>query len=250
MENMLKRRIAHFIAAIAILVVLWEALSDILCIPFIPSPLSIWLNLCSNFAQQISVHAAWSLFRIIAGVMISVIIGLPVGLCAGYYKKFGSIIKPIIYLTYPVPKIALLPVVMLIFGLDESSKIVIIVLIVMFQVIITLRDAAQSIPKETFYSLISLGANSRMIFAKIIIPACVPALLTSVRVSLGTALSVLFFTETFGTQYGLGYYIMDSWMRVDYTDMFSGIVALSLLGLILFIIIDCLESFFCRWKHI
>ena len=66
---------------------------------------------------------------------------------------------------------------------------------------------------------------------------------------MATAVSVLFFTETFGTQYGMGYYIMDAWLRVNYLDMYAGIVVLSLMGLLLFGLIDMAEYVTCRWRR-
>ncbi|MPM90264.1 hypothetical protein SDC9_137385 [bioreactor metagenome] len=85
------------------------------------------------------------------------------------------------------------------------------------------------------------------IFREILIPASLPKFLTSLRVAMATAISVLFFTETFGTQYGMGYFIMDAWMRVNYLEMYSGIIVLSLIGLILFGTIDYFEKKNCYW---
>lgn len=246
---MLKRRAANLILGSTAIILLWEALAGVICVPFIPSPVSVFYGLYSDFVPKLLIHILWSLLRIAAGIIISTAVGMPIGLCMGYYKKLNELFTPLLYLAYPAPKIALLPVVILIFGLGELSKIVMIVMIILFQIIVALRDAARSIPKETFYSLMSLGANAPAIFKKVIIPASVPALITAIRLSLGTALSVLFFTETFGVQYGLGFYIMDSWMRVDYIDMFAGIVVLSIIGIALFMITDRLEKFLCRWKH-
>lgn len=72
--------------------------------------------------------------------------------------------------------------------------------------------------------------------------------MTAIRVAMATAVSVLFFTETFGTKYGMGYFIMDAWLRVNYLEMYAGIVVLSVIGLLLFIVIDGLEHYFCRWQ--
>lgn len=119
--------------------------------------------------------------------------------------------------------------------------------IVVFQVIVSLRDAVKGIPENMYYSIYSLGGSWFQILKEIIIPASLINILTSIRVALGTAISVLFFTETFGTEYGIGYFIMDSWTRVNYIDMYSGIIVLSLMGIILFSTIDFLGIIFCRW---
>ncbi len=79
-------------------------------------------------------------------------------------------------------------------------------------------------------------------------PSLLPALLAALRVGSGTALAVLFFAETFFTRYGLGGFLVDSWMRAAYVDLFAGIVGLGLLGLLLFAAIDLAERRFCRWR--
>jgi NitT/TauT family transport system permease protein len=137
---------------------------------------------------------------------------------------------------------------MLSFGIGEASKIIMIMLIVLFQVIVAARDAVKDIPKETYYSYSSLGASKGRIFKDIVLPASLSGLLTSIRIGLGTAISVLFFTETFGTKYGMGYFIMDSWMRVNYLEMYAGIVVLSIIGFLLFMLVDKLEDRVCRWR--
>ena len=124
-----------------------------------------------------------------------------------------------------------------------------IFLIIVFQVVIAVRDAIRTIPVETYYPLYSLGASVRQIFCEVIFPASLPKFITAVRVAMATAVSVLFFTETFGTQYGMGYYIMDAWLRVNYLDMYAGIVVLSLMGLLLFGLIDMAEYVTCRWRR-
>lgn len=243
-----KKKAASYVLALIFLLATWYGIAVVADIPFFPSPVAVLLNIKEIFMSEILVHIGYSLWRIFAGISISILIGIPLGLSMGYYKWWDRLLSPLAYFTYPIPKIALLPLVMLLFGLEELSKIVMIFLIVVFQIVVSARDSGKGIPKETFYSLYSLGASPLDIFKKIIIPASLPALLTSIRISLGTALSVLFFTETFGTQYGMGYFIVDSWTRINYVDMFSGILVLSIVGFLLFFSVDLLEKLLCPWK--
>lgn len=236
-------------ATFFVLLLLWQLLSYIAHIPFIPSPLKVFNNLYAIFLPSICKHLLYSLWRITAGILLSAVVGIPLGLCMGYWKRLDSLLSPAAYFLYPIPKIALLPIAMLVLGLGDTSKIVMIMLIVVFQVLIASRDAVRGIPKETYHAFDSLGAGSLSIFRRIIIPAVLPALFSSVRVSLGTALSVLFFTETFGTNFGMGYFIMDAWMRVNYIEMYSGILVLSVTGLLLFVVIDVLEAVLCPWRN-
>lgn len=233
---------------IIVILVLWKMLSLILRLPIVPSPEIVMGSLGSILFSKILAHAMYSIMRVFAGITLSVLISVPLGLMMGYYKWWERLLSPVVYFIYPIPKIALLPVVMLLFGLGEASKIIMIMLIVSPQVIVSSRDAVMKIPKETYYSLYSLGAGPWDLFKRIIIPAVLPELLTSIRVGLGTAISILFFTETFGTEHGMGYFIMDSWMRVNYVEMYCGIVVLSILGFGLFILVDILEKRLCPWK--
>ena len=167
----------------------------------------------------------------------------------GYFPQIDRYLSPIVYLTYPIPKIALLPILMLLAGLGESSKLLMIFLIVVFQVMISVRDGIHEIPKEIFEPLVSLGASFADVFREVLWPASLPKFLTALRVAMATAISVLFFTETFGTQYGMGYFIMDAWLRVNYLDMYAGIITLSGIGLLLFGIMDLIEYKTCRWLN-
>jgi len=244
-----KRTRVWYVFGILIVLALWHVASVLVNLPIIPPPWLVIVNLCNIFAAKIGIHSFYSLWRIFAGVLLAVFIGMPIGYCMGYFKKCDTILSPIIYLTYPIPKIALLPVIMLLFGLGELSKILMIFMIIVFQVIVAVRDGVKSIPKETYYPLYSLGAGVIDIFREILIPASLPNFLTSLRVAMATAISVLFFTETFGTEYGMGYFIMDAWMRVNYLEMYSGIMVLSCIGLILFGTIDYMERKMCYWQY-
>ncbi|HRX20930.1 MAG TPA: ABC transporter permease [Syntrophomonadaceae bacterium] len=231
-----------------LVIIIWQALAWLLKIPIIPPPLAVLTNLIEIFADKMGLHLLYSLGRIIVGISIAILIGVPTGLLMGYFERIDKVLSPLVYFTYPIPKIALLPIIMLLFGLGEGSKLIMIVLIVIFQIIITSRDAVKAIPQDIFRSLQSLGAGRLQMFTEIIIPASLADVLTATRLALGTAVSILFFTETFGTEYGMGYFIMDAWMRVNYLDMYGGIVILSLMGFVLFTVIDITEKRVSAWR--
>ena len=118
----------------------------------------------------------------------------------------------------------------------------------LMRIVLGLAAAVAVIPAETYAPLRVLGASFAQIVRHIIVPASLPKFITAVRVAMATAISVLFFTETFGTQYGIGYYIMDAWLRVNYLDMYAGIVVLSTMGLLLFALLDWAERRLCAWN--
>ena len=242
------KKIMTFVEGFIILNLLWYLLAIIINSKIVPNPHEIYLNLPSLLENNFYIHIIASLYRLGLGLIITFIIGTTIGLLMGYSDKINKLLNPLVYFTYPIPKMALLPVVMTIFGLKDASKIMMIVLITVFQVIVSVRDAVINVQKENYNPLISLGANKVQLFYHITFPAILPEILTNIRLCIGTAFSILFFSEAYGTNQGIGYFIQDAWMRINYIDMYSGIVILSTVGLILFIIIDILESILCRWK--
>lgn len=227
--------------------ILWYIIAKILNNPVLIDPAATYVNMF-GIMPNMWIHLAASLERILLGLIISIVFGVATGIVMARSKKLNSILSPLVYFTYPIPKLALLPIVMLLAGIGEISKITMIVLILVFQVIISTRDAVNNIPKENYNVLISLGASQTQIFKKIIFPAILPDLFTTLRIALGIAISVLFFTETYGTDKGMGYFIVDAWMRINYLDMYAGIAFLSIMGFLLFFLIDLADAVFCKWN--
>ncbi|CQR47906.1 Putative aliphatic sulfonates transport permease protein SsuC [Paraliobacillus sp. PM-2] len=213
----------------------------------IPNPIRTIIVFFQLLQEDLLLHLLVSLGRIIVSVGIAVIIGTVTGLFLGMHEKYDIFFGPVIYLLYPLPKIAFLPVFMILFGLGNTSKIVLITTIILFQILVTTRDSVKGLSKEIFYSIRSLGATKWQVYQHVVIPAILPKLFTALRISVGTSISVLFFAENYATTYGIGYFIMDSWIRVDYIEMFAGIIAISLLGLFVFKMIDLLEKNSCKW---
>lgn len=244
-----KKKLLVFLQGFVALNLLWFVLSVVLNTRVLPSPITVYLHIGKFISDGLVLHILTSLFRVAAGLFISLVVGISIGLLMAYSRVWNKVLNPLVYFTYPVPKTALLPVIMLLFGLGDSSKIIMIVLIVVFQVIVAVRGSALNIPAETYNYIRSLGSPGLQAFRHVTLPAILPELLTNTKVSIGTALSILFFTEAYGTSRGLGYYIMDCWTRMDYAGMYLGIVVIGLVGFVLFAAMDILEEKMCRWKR-
>ncbi len=228
----------------------WYGLSRVVGSTLLPDPLEVFLR----GVHEIGVYAFWrhvwaSALRMIAGLLIAFVSAVPLGLFLGSNARLDRLFSPLIYLGYPVPKIVLLPIIFVLFGLGDSGKIVLITLIVFFQLLITTRDAARTIDREVVYSLKSLGGGRFDFYRHVVWPVSLPGIFTSLRIVTGTAVAVLFFVESIGTNKGLGFYIIDSWGRADYATMFVGIIALSVIGIILYETFDLLERRLCKWKN-
>lgn len=233
-----------------VILVLWQLAALIISNNILPTPIASFKALYSLLGQSLGRHFVVSFYRVILSVVLSLLLGLPLGLILGREKSIDRFTAPMIYLTYPIPKIVFLPVILLIFGIGNLSKIFLITLIVFYQITVTARDAARSVPPQDIFSMQSLGANRWQIYRHVIIPACIPDVLTSLRISMGTAIAVLFFAESFATTEGLGYFIMDAWSRQASAEMFAGIIAMGFLGLIFFLAVDLLEHYLCKWRRV
>ncbi len=242
--------IIHILAGFLLFNLIWYILAFALHLKVLPYPLEVYAGYSNAIDNGIGEHLLASLWRTVFGMIIASVIALLFGLSMGYNRTIDKIFGPLLYFSYPIPKLALLPIVMIIFGIGEISKIIFFELIIVFQLILTIRDSVKAIPKDDYGVLISLRANNINKLRHITLPAILPFFLSSLRVSLGIAMSALFFTETFGTDKGLGFYITDSWMRIDYIQMYFGIFVLSLSGFILFLFLDLLEKYFCKWKNL
>lgn len=240
------------LVALVGLLVVWEIIARLLNNQFLP-PASLVL---ANFADQLlhgslGTHFLISTYRVLAGIIAAVVLAAPLGLLLGQDKRWDRILSPVIYLTYPVPKVVLLPIIILFLGIGDTSKIFTIGLILFFQVLVVVRDASVGVRGEMINSVRSLGARRRHLFRYVYLPACLPAILTALRVSTGTAIAVLFLTETYATNVGLGYYIMtEGLQRISYVDMYAGIVGMSILGFVLYVVLDQLEKRLCRWVYV
>lgn len=247
MRQKLISKLKLFIGGFLTLNIVWYIAALLINRKILVNPLSVYKDL-PELMPNLGRHISASMMRIFWGVLIASIVGIVIGILLAYSKKISRFLNPFIYFAYPIPKLALLPVLMLLLGLGDATKIAMVVLIIVFQIIVAVRDAVLNIPGETYHILISKGASYGQILRYITLPAILPECFTSLRIAIGTAISVLFFTETYGTREGLGYFIMDAWMRLDYTAMYGAIIILSCIGFLLFMIIDLLNEYMCKWK--
>ncbi|MFM8321948.1 MAG: ABC transporter permease [Chloroflexota bacterium] len=244
----MKRR--DLLYAILVVLVAWQAAALLLDQPILPTPLAVAVEFGRQLSNgELPGHLLASLWRVAASTLLSIAAAAPAGLALGQSKRLNSLFSPIIYLIYPIPKVVFVPVVLLFFGIGDTPKIIIIFLILFFQILVLVRDQAAAIRPELIQSVRSLGAGRRALFRFVYLPASLPAILTALRQSVGTAVAVLYVAELFATQRGLGYYIYYQGSTLfNYPAMYAGIVALSLMGLGLYFAVDWLERRLTPWQ--
>jgi ABC-type nitrate/sulfonate/bicarbonate transport system permease component len=242
------RKALGYAAAMAIMLVFWEMASLVLASPALPTPMDGVGQLFSQ-AAVIWPHFLVSTYRVIASIALGLALGGPLGLLLGRSRRADAVFGPLVFLNYPIPKVVFLPVLLVVLGIGNASIIALITVIVFFQILVTARDAARSIPSDSVLSVRSLGANRWQVYRHVVVPAAMPEIFTALRISAGTAIAVLFFSETIAGSTGLGYYTFDAWGRVQYGEMFAGILAMAVLGVVLYEAVEYAEARVCRWAR-
>ena len=221
---------------------LWQVLSWIVHRPILPSPFQVVPLFVKSMAGELGKHFLASAARVLASIGLAVATASPLGLVLGQSPRIGKIFEPLIAIVYPIPKIVFLPVIYVLLGITDLSKIFLISLIIFFQILVVVRDEAANLRPELIMSVRSLGAGRRALFRYVYLPASIPAVLTALRVSVGTAVAVLFIAEQSLTSRGLGYYIVvETYQVLRYREMYAGILGMGLLGVLLYFVIAAVE---------
>ena len=241
----------NILLATALIGFLWQLAAVLVNNAVLPGPWAAVAALVRELPRGLGYHFLVSGYRLALSMIIATLLATPLGLIVGQSPRLNAMVSPLLYLTYPIPKIVFLPIIMLFLGTGDSSKVFMIALILFFQILVVVRDACLAVRPEMVQSVRSLGANRLDLLRYVYFPACLPSVLTALRVSTGTAIAVLFLAETFATQSGLAYYItVEAWGRMDYPEMYAGVIAMAVLGLATYILLDRLERRMCEWVFV
>lgn len=212
----------------------------------IPNSIAVYVSFKMFFRENMILDIFITLYRIIAGITIALVLGSITGYFMAASKKINMLLDPLVVLFYPIPKAVLLPVVYILFGTHESSIILIIALIGLFQIILSARDTVINIGSESIDYLLSLGASKKQLFRDIIIPEIVSGIVGNIKNKIRTSFSVLFFCETFGASKGLGCYVTSAWYQKDFISMFKGILVVCILSIFLYYLAELAEERFVK----
>jgi len=235
----------------AVIVAIWQALSSTGKISplFLPSPEAIatalWRLIVSG---EILTHLVASLQRILAGWAIGTLGGLAIGLTMGVFSVARSLGLPFVSALFPIPKIALLPLLILWLGIGEPSKIAVIALGVFFPTVISAYSACDSVPRNLIRMGQSFGLSGRAIVGEIVLPGAMPGILSGFRISASIALILVVAAEMIGAQKGLGAFVLSAGNLMQIDQLLAGVVVLSLLGLLISIALSRIESWVLRWR--
>lgn len=245
------KKISYYVLDVVAIFVLWQILSWQMHKEFFPSPVKTLQAFGELMSEGVLLkHLIASTYRIFLGTLLGMIFALPLGLLLGCNHFIDSYVGNIFNILYPVPKVVFLPIIVVCMGIGDEPKIFLIALVIFFQLTLTIRDAVRHIPAELCKSMKAINPNGIQYLIHLIVPACLPEIMSALRGTLGVSTALLFITENFASITGLGYFITKCMDARDFGDMYAGILTLALLGVILYMIIKILEKYVCRWKYV
>ena len=224
------------IVPIALLIALWQAISSFGYAPpaLLPPPGMVFLRLVqqllsSAFQQEI----AATLFRLFAGFSIAVILGVTIGLAAAASPAINALVRPIVRVLAPLPKVALYPALLLLLGFGHQSKIMLVAADALFPILLSTYYGASMVEQKLIWSAMAAGTPRRELLFKVVLPAAVPSILTGCRIGLVISCIVVFLAEMITSTDGLGHVLVTAARTFQAVDMFVPLITISLLGLIL-----------------
>lgn len=238
------------IAVVAFLA-LWEIaprvglVDSTFLVPFSTAVRALW-NLIQD--GQLWDDASASLTRSAIGFGIAVGIGVPLGLVIGWYRAVADLLNPLLELFRNTAALALLPVFILILGIGETSKISIVVYACVFPILLNTITAVRGVDPTLVKAARSLGLSTPRLFRQVVLPSSVPTVLTGIRMAAASSILVLIAAEMVGAKDGLGYLINSAQQNFEIEQMYAGIIAISLIGTIVNVLLVRLERRLTRWR--
>jgi ABC-type nitrate/sulfonate/bicarbonate transport system permease component len=229
----------------------WEGCSQagIVSELFLPSPSSAAIALVELYnSGNLAKHVSISLQRLSIGWSLGLLCGITIGFAAGLFSLARAGVVPLVSAVFPIPKIALLPLFIIWFGIGEESKVATIFFGTFFPTVISTFGGVDSVDR----GLIRMGQSFNMkwssIVLKIILPGAMPTILSGMRISAAIAIILLVAAEMIGAEFGIGAYVLLAGNLMATDQLIAGVSMLSILGLILAWLIGRAEKVLLRWR--
>jgi ABC-type nitrate/sulfonate/bicarbonate transport system permease component len=245
-----QERLLYFISPVA-LIVLWQVLlmAGIGDRRFVPAPTDIAWRYWQMIANgELAYHSAVTLYRVFVGFFIGIVPAVAAGLLMAMFRPVRIFFDPLIASLFPIPKIALMPLLLLAFGFGDASKIALVVIAVFFPVVVNTYVGAANIEKIYWDVAKNFGATQWIVFRRIVFFGALPMIFAGLRIALAVSFIVLVAAEFVATKAGIGYLIWNSWELLQVDVMFVGIVTVGVLGLVATVILQEIERKVIPWK--
>ncbi len=211
----------------------WELASRVgLLSPlFFPPPTKILKTLFQMIANgKLLPHLSATLSRLMIGFLIGALSGLVLGLGMGWSPRLRTVVDPIIAALHPIPKIAIFPLIMIIFGIGEASKVVAIAIAAFFPMLINCMAGVQQLNPVYFEVTENYGASAWKTFSRVIFPGSLPSIFTGIRLAINMAMVIAIAVELLAAKEGLGVIIWFSWQTLRIEELYASLIVIGLLG--------------------
>ena len=217
---------------------------------FIPAPSDIFGQFVKvTLSGELLEHTGVTLYRVFAGYFVGALPAICVGLLMAMFKPVRIFFDPLIAALFPIPKVALMPLLLLAFGFGDASKIALVAIAVFFPVCVNTFVGAANIDKIYWDVSRNYGASQWVMFRRVVLPGALPTIFAGLRIALAVAFIVLVASEFVATKSGLGYMIWNSWELLQVDIMFAGIVTIGLLGLVSSMLFEEIQRRVIPWKQ-
>jgi ABC-type nitrate/sulfonate/bicarbonate transport system permease component len=250
MRRINKERGLAILSPLAVLA-LWQIASGMGLIDerYVPSPVAIakagW---ALSISGELGTHVLASLYRLAVGFVLGAVPGILLGIVMGLSRWVRAALDPIVAALYPIPKVAILPLLMLLFGLGDGSKIAVVAMSVLFLTIINTTVGVVQLDRIYFDVAQNYHTPWYKLFWRVILPGALPTIFAGLRIALGISLVVLISAEFVASNSGIGYLIWTSWQTLVVENMFVGIIVVTILGVLsTFLLREC-ERLLIPWR--
>ena len=231
---------------------LWELLSrtELINPIYWPAPTSLWGTFVELLTEDELLNDVWlSTVRILGGFLLGAIPGVVLGLAMGLFWPVRVFLMPLAAALYAIPKIAVLPLVMIVFGIGETSKFVIVAISIFFLVVLNTMSGVLEIDRSFRDVARNLGASRLELFTTVALPGAMPSIFTGLRLALGFALIVIVGTEFLTvSQGGIGAMIWQSWTILSVKKMMVGLIITGIMGWLLSLMLNVFERLAMPWR--
>ncbi|MBT7191434.1 MAG: ABC transporter permease [Anaerolineae bacterium] len=233
-----------------ILLVAWELDSyyGIISTIFFPPPSKIWAGFIKlSLNGSLFSATTTTLFRFLAGLISGAFLGAALGLLMGRYSGLNAFFSPYIAALYPIPKIAIFPLLMVVFGIGEGSKFVAIFLGAFFPMLISTLSGVQQINKIYFDVGKNYGIDGKKAFSHILIPGSLPSIMAGLRLAANVGFIVTISVEIISARNGLGVLLWFSWQTLRVNELYAVLVVIAITGIVLSYVIDQMTERLIPW---
>ncbi|MGW0180954.1 ABC transporter permease [Nocardia sp. NPDC003345] len=244
-------RVAKPSFAILAFLALWEAapragLVDKVFLPPFTEVARTFFELVGN--GQLWEHVSTSLSRALTGFVIAAAFAVPLGVAIAWYRPVADFLNPVLELFRNTAALALLPVFVLILGIGETSKVALVIYACTFPILLNTISGVRTVDPLLIKSARSLGFSQIALVYKVVLPAAVPTIFTGLRMAAASSILVLIAAEMVGAKAGLGYLITAAQLNFQIPDMYAGIIAIALVGLVFNAVLVFVERRLSRWR--